>query len=53
MTEYDYFFKIITVGYTLSGRRSYVLRVTENIFPGELSQMVVDFVRIYYYYEKF
>ena len=50
MTDYDYLFKIITLGNKYVGKRSYVIRLTENIFSLDYIPTInVDYVRIYYY----
>ena len=52
MEDYDYLFKIITLGNKYVGKASYIIHVVKNI-PFEesnRSEIGIDFVRKYYYY---
>ena len=53
MTDYDYLFKIITIGNKYIGKRSYVTCLTENILLEDYVPTInVDYVRKYYYQKK-
>ena len=53
MEGIDYLFKVISSGNSGVGKRSYLIRVTENFFSDNFVPTIgVDFVRILYYKKR-